>query len=223
LSDLLWRNMGLRCALSAAAGRRSGGACFLFRWKCPLETLRQQAMELDRAGVPLELRFTALLAAFGAAAHDSRRSSNCPDHDRKLVYSLRESPAGGASMAKKRSAKKVTKKSDAHKKKAKRSNVRKRSSKNKGVAKTLPAKKRKAKAAKTGRAQALGSKHVKEEIKAEAPAPARPDRASPKRAPDTITQKVTNVITAVFDTVAEARALEKKTMDPDRTNDDEGE
>ena len=64
--------------------------------------------------------------------------------------------------------------------------------------------------------------HAQAEL-AEAPAPARPDRASPKRAPDTITQKVTNVITAVFDTVAEARALEKKTMDPDRTNDDEGE
>jgi hypothetical protein len=126
-------------------------------------------------------------------------------------------------MAKKRSATKVAKRSGAGKKAAKKSKVRKRSAKTKSSAKARPPKNRKAKAAKTSRTQPRSSAHVEEKIKSDAAVPGRPDRASLERTPETLTQKVTNVITAVFDTVAEARGLERKTMGPERPRYDEGE
>jgi len=124
-------------------------------------------------------------------------------------------------MAKKRSATKVAKRSGAGKKAAKKSKVQKRSSKTKGSPKTRTPKKRKAKAAKTRPTQPRSRVHVKAEMDAAAPAGAH--CASQKGTPDTITQKVANVITAVFDTVAEARGLERKTMGPERARYDEGE
>jgi hypothetical protein len=125
-------------------------------------------------------------------------------------------------MAKKRSATKAAKRSGAGKKTAKTSSAKKRRTA-KGSAQARAPKKRKAKAARTGRARARRSADVKEEIKTDASVPTAADRAPQERTPDTISQKVANVITAVFDTVTQARALERKTMDPERARYDEGE
>jgi len=130
-------------------------------------------------------------------------------------------------MAKKRSATKAAKRSGAGKKTAKTSSAKKRRTA-KGSAQARAPKKRKAKAARTGRARARRSADVKEEIKTDASVPTPADRAPQERTPqertpDTISQKVANVITAVFDTVTQARALERKTMDPERARYDEGE
>jgi hypothetical protein len=131
-------------------------------------------------------------------------------------------------MAKKRSATKAAKRSGAGKKIAKTSSAKKRRPNPKGSAQARAPKKRKAKAARTGRARARRSADVKEEIKTDASVPTPADRAPQERTPqertpDTISQKVANVITAVFDTVTQARALERKTMDPERAQYDEGE
>jgi hypothetical protein len=56
---------------------------------------------------------------------------------------------------------------------------------------------------------------------AEASTSARPDRFPEKPTPETATQKVTNAVTAVFDTVAEARANRDDVIDPERTEDED--
>jgi hypothetical protein len=50
---------------------------------------------------------------------------------------------------------------------------------------------------------------------------ARLDQFSEKPTPETATEKVTNAVTALFDTVAEARAERDEVIDPERTEDED--
>jgi hypothetical protein len=68
-------------------------------------------------------------------------------------------------------------------------------------------------------APATRSGPVEKETTAEASPSARLDQFPPT--PETAAQKVTNAVTAVFDTVAEARAERDEVIDPDRTEDED--